>query len=508
MNTAPRAPVSPCLPDGNFAGHLERLARTQGWWDRTAYLVGRESFTFADVHEGAARAAGAFAARGVGVGSRVWLALPEGISFIWAFLGALRLGAVVLPVGHLTGPGRMRAAALAAPPALAVCDEPLGLPPVAEMPASELTARQAAPVPWEKLPAQARAFECYDVDRADTPCLYAHRHSDTFVFDQATRVAVGLGPTDVCLNLSPPTTAFGLGNTVLLPLLRGSATVLHDRAAPGEDVLSSVQRHGATVLMGPPSAYDRILGEEGAGRRTPLDSLRKAVIGAEIPSYALGRRLLHRFGSRLLHVFATPETGHAVWAHRTDSLPTCSRGQVLAPYRLRVVGPDGKDTPVGTQGQLQVSGTTVGPGTARREGDEPFTQGQWTPTAYAATKDEDGSVWIHERPHRPAAVPLPVPDRLERLLAEHPAVRETTAHLTRSAREPRLRAYVSLHDTAADTERLELIRLALLTRAHRVLGPAHVPEDIVFVHDPARPADAVHLGASRRDLADAMRQTA
>ncbi|MET8130066.1 AMP-binding protein, partial [Streptomyces sp. NPDC005231] len=255
MNTAVPAPDSPRLPEGNVAGHLERLARSKGWWDRTAYLVGSDTFTFADVHEGAARAAGVLAARGVGLGSRVLLALPVGTSFVWGvwgYLGALRLGAVVLPLTPGTSAENLTAAVASAPPQLAVCDEPLGLPGVPELAGSQLTDRRAPLVPWQRLPAPTRAFECCDFSWRDTPCLYAHRHCDALVFDQAAHTAMGLDPADVCLSRSPLTTAFGLGNAILLPLLRGSTTVLCDTTAQAGESLAHIRRHGVTVFVTPP----------------------------------------------------------------------------------------------------------------------------------------------------------------------------------------------------------------------------------------------------------------
>lgn len=63
-----------------------------------AFLVGERAFTHAEVHDGAARAAGLLDHHGVRAGQRVLLALPDGIELVRAFLGAVRLGAVAVPV--------------------------------------------------------------------------------------------------------------------------------------------------------------------------------------------------------------------------------------------------------------------------------------------------------------------------------------------------------------------------------------------------------------------------
>src|SRR5439155_1085565 len=69
-----------------------------GWTGDVAFHAGGREITHAEVYEGAARTAGLLARLGVVPGDRVLLALPDGIELVWAFLGAVRLGAVAVPV--------------------------------------------------------------------------------------------------------------------------------------------------------------------------------------------------------------------------------------------------------------------------------------------------------------------------------------------------------------------------------------------------------------------------
>lgn len=61
--------------------------------------------SYRTVADGSAAVAGALAELGVRPGERVLIMLPDGPSFVDAFVGAIRLGAVPLPVNPLLGVG-------------------------------------------------------------------------------------------------------------------------------------------------------------------------------------------------------------------------------------------------------------------------------------------------------------------------------------------------------------------------------------------------------------------
>ena len=66
--------------------------------DRIAVESHERSLTYAELRDAAVGAAGALQARGVGLGSRVALALPAGVDFLIAFHGCLVAGAIAVPI--------------------------------------------------------------------------------------------------------------------------------------------------------------------------------------------------------------------------------------------------------------------------------------------------------------------------------------------------------------------------------------------------------------------------
>ena len=69
--------------------------------DRIALKLDDLALPYAVVEEAAARVAGMLRARGIGAGDRVGIMLPNVPYFAFCFFGALRLGAVVVPMNPL-----------------------------------------------------------------------------------------------------------------------------------------------------------------------------------------------------------------------------------------------------------------------------------------------------------------------------------------------------------------------------------------------------------------------
>ena len=98
------------------------------------------AWSFAELSQAAARAAGTLRARGVRPGDRVAVVVPDGRRSAQALLGALRLGAIAVPLDPGTAPERLRAVLADCAPAAVVSDDLLdGTPePVAPAAADDL----------------------------------------------------------------------------------------------------------------------------------------------------------------------------------------------------------------------------------------------------------------------------------------------------------------------------------------------------------------------------------
>jgi len=242
-------------PDANLAEVLSQWTRAFGWSDRAAFLCGDDVYTQGEVHRGAARAAALLAAHGVVPGDRVAIALPGSIEFVWAFLGAVRIGAVAV----LADPD-----ASALPPAnLAVCAQgrhPRTLTP-AELIAAMPRAGTAAPHPV--LPGTP-AYGQYTA-------TYAHGDPEEAYL---TMTPFGLRENDVVFSVPKAYDPVGLRDSVFLPLFSGASAVLDSGLRSIAVVADNVRRHRASVLLSTSAFFTRLAAE---GARGPFEPLRIAV---------------------------------------------------------------------------------------------------------------------------------------------------------------------------------------------------------------------------------------
>lgn len=468
---------------GNLAELLELTARERGWMERPAYLVGDRVYRFEDVHRGAARVAAGLRERGVRAGDRVLVALPDGIEFVWTFLGALRAGAVAVPVNTMLHPRETARAAEIAEPALVVSEpEAAGNFAVSAVAFEELPAGPEGPgADHAPCTAATVAFAAFTSGTTGGPKLCFHTHGDPPVLDAAAASAVGVRGDDVSYSVPRMNFAYGLGNSLFFPLLRGGAAVLTpQRLSPGES-LAVLERYGVSVFYSQPTFFAHMLGHPGAPR--VLGGLRRAVVAGEVLPESLERRLREHLGGRLVNVYGTTEIGHAVLANVPGEQREFTLGRALPPYRVRVVDDAGRPVPAGVEGRLEVSGPTIGPG-VERGGREParLMSGQWFTTSDAAVMDAEGYVRVHGRLDDVEIVGgVNVhPAEVEDLLMEHTAVEEAAVCSVRQeSGGTALRAFVVLREGLGEADR-DAVRDELLAAARAGLTWYKVPQDVVF----------------------------
>ncbi|MEV6231244.1 AMP-binding protein [Saccharopolyspora shandongensis] len=484
---------------GNLVERLASLAERNNWAPRTAYVADGLRYSYGDVHEGAGRAAAALLGAGLTPGDRVLLALPDGIDFVWSFLGALRAGLVAIPVNTDLHVDELRKAEEIADPAGVIC-------------APALASRFSAPVidpdklrapgqaPYFTGGADAAGFGLFTSGTTGDPKLCFHTHADPETFEQATNSAFRLTEDDVCFSVSRMYFGFGLANSLFLPLSRGATTVLRSVRATAVVALGIIAEHRVSVFYGQPSFYAKMLETpEDSGR---LASLRLAVCGGEVVPESQEAQFRTTLGSRFLNVFGTTEVGYALVANTPEAWRDRRVGKILPPYRLRVVDEDGAPVAAGEPGLLQVAGPTISLGV--RKGGEPPRRlvDEWYATGDSATVDEDGFLTVHGRVDDIEIVggTNVHPIEVEEFFLRHAAVREVAVcSVRRSVGNSTLRAYVVLVSGVSDHDQ---VTAELIAAVQESLTWYKVPEDVVIVPELPRNSNGKVKRSAVRKMAE------
>jgi len=469
----------------NLAAVLEARAEDGGFADRPALVAGQRTFTHREIHDGAARAASLLARLGVRPGDAVLLALPDGIELAWAFLAAVRLGALAVPVNPHLPASDHRALAADCRAALVVCPAELSdrFTGTVVVSSDVLAAALAEhrPLPPAPVAADDAAYAQYTSGTTGAPRAAVHRHGDALVYAAAFADPIlGLEAADVVLSVSKMYFAYGLGNTVFFPLLCGARAIVHPGRPRPEEIVGLLREHQVTVLFAVPTFYANLLRAEAPP--SAFGSLRLAVSAGERLTTGLAERASHLLGCPLVDSLGCTEVGQAFVSGSASPARPGTIGRALEPYQVAVRDGTGRDLPAGSIGTLWVRGPTVlVEYLGQPEATAAAVQDGWLRTGDLASVDGDGVLSHHGRADDMEMVGgiTVAPQEIEELLSLHPAVSEVAvAAVPDEYGASQLRAFVV---PMADVRPDERLGTELADMARDQLAAYKVPRAVTFV---------------------------
>jgi benzoate-CoA ligase family protein len=438
------------LPDAfNAAAFFVDRHVAEGRGGRVVFRVPGESpVTYGELAARAGRARNALAELGVAIEQRVLLALQDSPDFAAVFWGAVKLGAVAVPVNTVMSAEEYAFLLQDSRARVAVVDASVG-PRIASVrahcPALRAVVVAGTPSPGVEGLADllARASEVaaaaptvpedamywgYTSGSTGRPKAVVHSHADFVAAADLVGVGVfGLGPEDVTFSASKMSFAFGLGNSLFFPARVGAASLLMRERAEPEAVLELITRERPTVFFTVPTLYARLLQVKDVTRRFDLSSLRMCVSSGEALPPAVVDAWRARFGHELLDVVGSTETLHDFIASRPGAVRRGSAGRVVPGFEIRLVDAAGRDIADGTVGAVLVKGPTNAlQYWNRRERTEATMHGEWLRTGDMMWRDTDGYFYFAGRADDMLKVAgqWVSPAEVEARLADHPAVLE------------------------------------------------------------------------------------
>jgi len=417
-----------------------------GRGEKTAIYFGDERITYNDLFNRVCATARALRALGVARENRVLLILGDTPAFPEAFFGAMRVGAVPVPINPLYKASDYRffledsyARAVIIESAyldklsqaLDGYDEEIivivadgAAPNACSM--AELLAAHAGEAPAAGVHRDDMAFWLYSSGSTGRPKGVVHLHQDMPVIcDTYARHVLRLTEDDVVLG-RVLFHAYGLGAALAFPFSRGASTVLAPGRPMPRAILDVVERYRPTAMFLVPTLYNAILNDEGAAARD-LSSLRLCVSAAEPLAPETWRRWKDTFGQTILDGIGSTELLHIFCSNTPEEHRPGSSGKPVPGYELRILDDDGMPVAAGEAGNLFVKGASAAPFYWRqREKSRHTMRGDWTATGDRYRMDEDGFYWYEGRADDMLKVggEWVSPIEIENALMEHPAVRE------------------------------------------------------------------------------------
>jgi benzoate-CoA ligase len=384
---------------------------------------------------------------GVRPEERVLLLMLDVPEMVFAFFGAIKIGAVPIPTNTLWTPedyefvlrdSRAVAVIASAPLASRIADILPRCPwvrhlVIAGRPAPDgaidfdaLLASMSSELVAEPTSEDAPAFWLYSSGSTGRPKACVHLQHDMRVCAETyARTVLEISARDRCFSVAKLFFAYGLGNAMYFPLAVGATTILWPGPTAPASVYDVIERHRPTLFFSVPTHYAMMLAHRRESGEFDLSSIRCAISAGESLPPAVFTRFRERFGLEILDGIGSTEVLHIFISNRRGHVRPGSSGVLVAGYDAKIVDENGVAVAPGQVGSLMVKGdSTCAFYWNRHELTKQTIEGPWIRTGDHYRQDEDGFFWLAGRSDDMLKVGgiWVSPAELEHTLVEHPAV--------------------------------------------------------------------------------------
>ncbi|WP_417598046.1 benzoate-CoA ligase family protein [Pararhodobacter oceanensis] len=440
----------------------------------------QRSLTYAELADQSARFAGALTANGVHRDERVAMLVRDQLEFPVAFWGALKAGAVPVPLNTLLAAPIYEVILNDSRASMLIVSEQLWevVKPAVENNTflrkivvigaalegcisyadfiKDAPAAETALADDDEM-----AFWLYSSGSTGAPKGVRHLHaslkatSDTF-----GQQIMGLREDDVVYSVAKMFFAYGLGNAMTFPMAVGATTVIQAGRPTPDSVFAIMKTERPTVFCGVPTLYAALVAEQEKRGTAPEHCIRLCASAGEALPREIGLRWEKLWGAEIVDGVGSTEMLHIFLSNRPGEIAYGTSGVAVPGYEVRLVDEQDNDVPQGEVGELLVRGPSSAEGYwKRRDKSQSTFQGYWTRTGdkyhctpegrfvYCGRTDDIfkvSGIWVS-------------PFEVEQALGEHPAVLES-AVVARADAQDLLKpaAFIVVKDgQSVDTEALK-----------------------------------------------------
>jgi benzoate-CoA ligase family protein len=477
----------------------------EGRADKQAIICNDIVVTYRGLYENVNRFGNAMLALGVRMEERIAIIMPDSPECVYAFFGAIKIGAIAIPMNTLLKPADYeyllndsRSPVVVVHASLFDRISPardrlrhvknvvvVGGDAGADLPFDRIMNDASPELKAAETSKDDCAFWLYSSGTTGFPKGTIHLHHDMIVAaEYYAKQTIDLRESDVSFSVAKLFFAYGLGNGLYFPLWVGATTILlPDRPLP-ETVYAVIDRFRPTVFYSVPTSYAALLHVAEQTGRTSLHRVRMCVSAGEPLPKPLFEKWLERFGVEILDGIGSTEILHIFISNRPGRVKGGSTGEVVPGYEAKILDDDKQEIPAGEVGTLYMKGDSIASGYWNKHAQTKKTFfGEWVNTHDKFTMDTDGYFWYAGRTDDMIKVSglYVSPAEVESVLASHPKVLESgVVGVPDSEGLIKPRAYVVLKNKADACESL-VAELKNFVKSNML--PHKYPRTIIFVDE-------------------------
>lgn len=420
----------------------------EGRGEQVALRWADHEVTYAQLAAQVNRAGNVLRSLGVRAEERVLLVLYDTPEFVYSFWGAIKIGAVPVPVNTFMSVDEYvytlndsRAGVIIAAnevwPILAPAATHtrwlrhrliVGPSPSESQSFTALMQHASPGLDPELTHSEDSALWLYSSGSTGMPKGVVHTHRNLLCcVETYGREVLAIGPEDVTLAAPRLFFAYGLGGGMYFALHAGATAVLVSERPTPHSMFVALQRYRPTLFFGVPTLYAAMLQVKDAEQTYDLSCLRLCLSAGEPLPAELFTRWRDRFGVEILDGLGSTELLHIFLSNRVGQVHPGSSGTPVPGYELRITNDNGQEVQDGEIGNLLVKGGSVTTGYWHKlEATRRALQGEWIRTGDTYYRDAEGVYWYCGRSDDMLKVSgqWVSPAEVEGVLFAHPAVLE------------------------------------------------------------------------------------
>lgn len=466
--------ISEQLPDTfNVAAYLLEGNLTSGRSEKVAFCYKDKNYSYKQVNSYVRRSAKLFANLGLERENRIAILLPDTPEFIFAFWGAIWLGAVPVPINTACNIDDIqyilqdsRAKVLLTTQVWKEKITPIHsqflrhvVHTDGDNPFLFSLDREEELLSCAETSPDEAAFWLYTSGSTGRPKGVIHAHQSMMVCARQYGVnTLGLQEDDIIYSVAKMSFAYGLGNTLYMPMSVGATAILSD-ANSAFDIIADIHRYRPTIFFGIPSVYANIV---ALAEISPLDasSLRLCISAAEQLPKSVWQKWQEIYNLQVCEGIGTTEFLHIFLSNLISNCKPGSSGRPVPGYEVKIVDENGLKCPDGTIGNLRVSGKSLMLGYWNRlQQTRKVICGNTMQTGDKYLRDADGYFWFMGRKDDLFKVngQWVSPLEIEDILHQHPQILEVAVvpESDNGEQLTKIVAYVSLKPSYKPTPEVE-----------------------------------------------------
>lgn len=426
----------------------------EGRGEKVAIYYKDKKFTYREIWEASNKVGNALIKLGVERENRVMFCLPDCPEFIFSYFGAMRIGAVPVPIstrsseqGYRYYLNDSRAKVLItdsnlAPKFRSVQQDfkflrhfiVLGQAENEEKSFQELLDDASASLEVALTSKDDMAFWLYSSGTTGTPKGVVHLHHDMlYLIPSYMDEVLALTEDDIIFSMSKMYYSYGNNNSLVVPFFRGAAVILEPELPKPEKLLQIITKYKPTIFFGVPTSYWDMLNLiekqelEKKDIKYDFSSLRVCMSSGEALPKSLFDRWKEKFGLELLNQLGSTDVGSAYMSTTPEKTKPGSNGVILSGFEAKLLDDQGEEVPQGEIGTLWIKSDGTTPFYWNKHAEsKKCIRGEWFNTGDKFYQDEEGYYWFRGRRDDmiKAGGVWVSPLEVEEVLLKHPSVQE------------------------------------------------------------------------------------